>query len=478
MKYYWTRYGFKYPQTIVYMLQASEYNLKDYFSWLHRTDDFRSVVKRRQLHYTKKAVLLLGIVWLMLIVLYATALILFLFSLYLSEFLFILPAFLLFVLSPIIVAYGISIPLLVGQKLVQEPKQRQIISAASKILVRHPALKIAVAGSYGKTTAKEVLSTIIGEGKKVARTPGNMNTPLGIARFTTALKGDEDIIIFELGEERVGDIKTLCELVRPDIGIITGINEAHLSSFKTLDRTVATIFELSDYLGDKPLYKNKESELVAAKLKKGDKLAYDCAGVNGWKISNVTTSIQGTSFTTRKDDRIITARTKLIGAYNIGIIAAVIDIADSVGLSVAQIKSGIEKTVPFEHRMQPRNFHGAWIIDDTYNGNSQGMRVGLDLLKTLPAKRRIYVTPGLVGLGDKTKQIHQVVGSQIAESADVVVLMKNSVTDYILEGLKTGNFKGKTILIDDPLEFYNNLDSFVAGGDIVLMQNDWTDNYA
>ena len=100
------------------------------------------------------------------------------------------------------------------------------------------------------------------------------------------------------------------------------------------------------------------------------------------------------------------------------------------------------------------------------------------LLKGLDAKRRIYVTPGLVEQGDKNREIHEQIGLQIAKVADVVVLMQNSVTDYICNGLKNGKYKGQLIIIDDPLEFYTNLDHFVVKGDIVLMQNDWTDNFA
>jgi len=87
------------------------------------------------------------------------------------------------------------------------------------------------------------------------------------------------------------------------------------------------------------------------------------------------------------------------------------------------------------------------------------------------------VTPGLVEQGSKTQEVHEEIGARIASSVDVVVLMQNSVTEYIKAGLKKRNFKGKLLEVSDPLQFYTNLDQFVAAGDIVLMQNDWTDNY-
>jgi len=478
MKYYWTRFCPSYPQTIIYMLQCSEYRPKDYFAWLHRSTNFRLVMKRRKLDYTRKAILMLAVAWFILITTYIISLILFIQSIILVNLLFAILAIILFIISPLVIAYGIAVPLWLGQKFIQEPKERKMIEAARQIIVKHPALKIAVAGSYGKTTAKEILQTILSQGKRVVATPGNMNTPIGISKFVQTFDGSEEIIIFELGEERVGDVRKLCDLTHPDIGIITGINEAHLSSFGTIDHTIATIFELEDYLGDKPLYKNRESQLVASKIKDSDKLAFSRNGINGWQISDIKTDIHGTTFKAKKDSKTILAHTKLLGFHNVGIIATAISIADFVGLTPAQITAGIKETEPFEHRMQPKHLHGAWVIDDTYNGNSEGVQAGLLLLKELEAKRRVYVTPGLVEQGDKTREIHEKIGKQIAKVADVVVLMRNSVTDYISDGLHDGKFGGQLLIIDDPLEFYNNLDHFVVGGDVVLMQNDWTDNYA
>jgi len=460
------------------MLQGSEYRIKNYFTWLNRSDDFRKIVKRRKLDYTKKAGLLLATVWVILSVIYVTVIALLMIAIIAINFTLGLIAVAMFVISPLFVSYLIVVPLWLGKKIVQEPSERKLVASAYRIFADHSALKIAIAGSYGKTTAKEILSTILSQGKKVASTPGNMNTMIGISRFAASLDGNEDIIVFELGEEKVGDVRDLCDLVQPDLGIITGINEAHLSSFGTLDMTVATIFELGDYLGDRPLYKNSESPLVSAKIINNDKLAFSRRGVNGWNVDKAETDISGTSFIIEKGSKTMFAHTGLLGLHNVGIIAAAIDIADSIGLTIPQITSGVKETKPFEHRMQPRRVDGAWILDDTYNGNSEGVQAGLRLLKSLGAKRRIYVTPGLVEQGDKNREVHEKMGQQIAEVADVVVLMQNSVTDYIANGLQKGKFDGRLIIVDDPLEFYTNINHFVVSGDVVLMQNDWTDNFA
>lgn len=468
----WTRYSLSYLKAVLYMLQASEYRLGDYLSWLHQTTDFQAVMKRGQLDKTTKIKLLAVALWLLALIILTVAI-----ALVAAGGWLILAGVVLLLITPWILAYGIVVPLWLGQVLIQRPKERQLIATAKQTLSRHSATRIAIAGSFGKTTAKEVLATVLGEAKKVAATPGNMNTMIGTSRFIESLSGDEEIIIFELGESHVGDVAELCDLVRPDIGIITGINEAHLATFGTIDKTIATIFELRDYLGDKPLYKNLESELVRQNIEAGDALAYGQYGVNGWQVSDVKTSLHGTEFCVEKGSQTIWARSGLIGNHNIGILTAAIDLATSFGLSPTEIAEGLKKIQPFEHRMKPRQIHDAWVIDDTYNGNIEGVAAGLKLLKQLPAKRRVYVTPGLVEQGSATKQIHEKMGRLIAEATDVVVLMQNSVTDYISAGLQEAGFKGRVMLIEEPLEFYTNLEHFVAAGDVVLMQNDWTDNY-
>lgn len=462
------RYSLKFPIVILYMLQASEYVVSDYIKWVRRTKDFRTVMKRQELTWTPK-IKLLALVELAIAVALG-------FALYFALGIFI--AIIVFaLLLPWVLMYGIVVPLLLGEVLIQKPKTRRMAAAARQKIAKHPGLKIAVAGSFGKTTAKEVLKAVLSEGKKVAATPGNMNTVIGNSRFIMKLDGDEDIIVFELGEARVGDVKELCELVQPQMGIITGINEAHLSTFGTVENTITTIFELQDYLGDKPIYKNKESVLLRTRLKADDPRAYDKSGVGSWKVSDIHTTIQGTHFTLTKGKKRIKVESQLLGEHHVGLLAAVVAIADDLGMSMAQIEAGLAKTKPFEHRMQPYKLAGAWVIDDTYNGNSEGVEAGLKLLKGLEAKRRIYVTPGLVEQGDQTHDIHQKIGEQIAKAADVAVLMQNSTTQDIMRGLEKAGFKGKVQVVADPLTFYTHLEYFVAAGDVVLMQNDWTDNY-
>ena len=143
------------------------------------------------------------------------------------------------------------------------------------------------------------------------------------------------------------------------------------------------------------------------------------------------------------------------------------------------IQTGIEKIVPFKHRMEPRiDASGVITIDDSYNGNPDGVRTIIDFLSLVKNHQRLYVTPGLVEMGIRTKEVHREIGRHLAKAKiEKVILVKNSVTGYIEEGLKEENYKGELIWFNDSLSVFRALPHLTVSGDVVLLQNDWPDQY-
>lgn len=467
----------RYVVAIVYMLQSTEYEVRPYLAWLRRVQDFTKVMYRRELHKTRPAMLLLvGLsLGMSLQVVLGVALI---WVGYDSDRVVLTVIGTLAVATyPFVWAYGVVILLVIGRALVINPKQKRRIARSGKIFADHKGRKIAVAGSYGKTSMKELLVTVLSEGKRVAATPANKNVALSHAQFAEKLTGDEDIVILEYGEGRPGDVEHFAEVTKPNEAIITGIAPAHLDHYPSLEAAATDIFSVSTYVGDEHTYVNANSEGVASFLKSGMH-AYSEKGALGWNVSAVEISIHGTSFRMHKGSQELVIESHLLGRHHVGPLAFVAAYADKQGLTKEQIEAGTKKTKPFEHRMEARNLHGAWLLDDTYNGNIDGMKAGLALLGELPAKRKIYVTPGLVDQGIETARVHSELGQAIARTKpDLVVLMDNSATTQIQQGLEHAGYEGKVQIEDRPLEFYNNLEHFVAAGDVIMLQNDWTDNY-
>ncbi len=470
-------YSWRFPTVLVYMLQNTEYQAGPYLRWFWETTHFERVMYRRKLDRTKAARLLLLALRLGILLQIVAGLVLM--WLWWRQDLAGGMAFgaALLVVYPVLWAHLVVLPLELGRFLIVKPQQRRAIRASRKIFADFQGIKIAVAGSYGKTTMKELLNTVLSEGKKVAATPSNKNVSISHARFAQKLAGNEDILIIEYGEYGPGDVRRFAGITQPTHAIITGVAPAHLDKYKTLAAVGHDIFSVADSVPADHLYINGESPDALQFVKAGQQL-YSAKNALGWKITGIRINLDGTRFTMQKGKEKMELQSGLLGHHQIGPLALVAALAHEFGLSPKQIQAGIAKTRPFEHRMEPYQLAGAWIVDDTYNGNIEGIRSGLQLLKELPGRRKIYVTPGLVDQGKESAIIHQTMGRLIADAKpDVVVLMKHSVTEDIRKGLEAAGYKGELVIEDDPLNFYTNMQLFVATGDLVMMQNDWPDNY-
>lgn len=452
---------------LVYMLQQVEYNPYKFFSWVVRLPNVTKVMQRQTIVWTSKARAL--VVLLSLVHFFYLAMTILYFLLHplvgLVAYMFI-PVFL--------ILFTFFVVLFVWQYF-EEPRRTTLIRKSSRLFRQHPGIKIAVAGSYGKTSMKELLYAVLSEGKKVAASPGNKNVPISHAAWIKKLDGDEEVLIIEYGEGAPGDIKKLAKLTRPTYGVITGLAPNHLDEYKHVSAVAKDLLSLADFVDPKKLYISADS---FKDYDTSDFRQFNTVGVRGWTVQNVKVDYTGTTFSLIKGKKHIKVTSGLLGMHQVGPLAVAAILGDELGLTVKQIETGLSKTAPYEHRMQPRKQHGAWVIDDTYNGSLEGFRAGLALLSQLPAKRKMYVTPGLVEQGEETERVHIEIGELIARAnPDRVVLMKNSVTGSIVSGLESGGYQGEIQIETNPLLFYTNLDQVIAAGDLILMQNDWTDNY-
>lgn len=470
-----SRYSVRYVPALVYILQASEYKLGAYFEWYFRVKNFSRVQQRKTLVKTPKALLLVLLGWVLLLAMYAASVVIFFGNAGVVSYVLGVLALLL---SPYLLPYILVIPLFLINLVVQKPIEHFIIKSAKQKLAEHKGFKIAIAGSFGKTSMREILKTVLSEGKKVAAPPHSYNTPLGISKFIQNLQGDEEILLFELGEYYPGDVRTLCELVQPDLGVITGVNEAHLEKFKKIERTVATIFELADFLGGKPVYVNAENALAKAAVAQSH-ILYSREGVENMQIKDASTSLEGTSFTLSIENSEMVYSSQLLGLHQVGPLGAAVAIAMKMGLSEESIKAGVAKTKPFDHRLEPKvDGHGVTILDDSYNGNPDGVKAVIDFLASLKGKRRFYVTPGLVEVGSRTEDVHIQIGKWLATAEiENIVLIRNSVSKYIEVGLEKSGYNGKIWWFDNALAAFAALPNITLEGDVVLLQNDWPDQY-
>lgn len=468
----------KFPSYFVYMLQQVEYEPYKYATWLVRIirsgQPFSSVMKRKSLVYTSRAKMLLLVIYTFLLVYVATVILILINVSIIWKILLVISLPVTATILTIFVLYVIA---WCAHKLIVIPEHRKLTAQAREIFFQHKGVKIAVLGSYGKTTMKELLATLLIEERKVAATKGNMNVLVSHAGYAKQLTGDEDVLILEFGEGAPGDIEKMADMFRPDYAVITGLAPNHLDHYPDLAAVAEDLLNIYNFVDASQVYVNGDSVMLREYLPK-NALCYTKEGLLDWSVSNVQLGISTLQFNLNRNNSLMHLQSSLIGAHQIGPIVAASVLAVNLGLSPKSIELGVANAVPYEHRMQPRFLQGAWLIDDTYNGNLEGMQAGLKYLHAIEAKRKWYVTPGLVDQGSETERVHNELGKAIANSQpDIVVLMDNSVRPIIQRAMESNGYKGNIIIEPDPLKFYTGLEHIIVAGDVVLMQNDWTDNY-
>ncbi|MDR3085274.1 MAG: UDP-N-acetylmuramoyl-tripeptide--D-alanyl-D-alanine ligase [Christensenellaceae bacterium] len=354
---------------------------------------------------------------------------------------------------------------------------------AQRMLHDSPGLiKIGITGSYGKTSTKFILGTILSERYKTLVTPSSYNTPMGVTRvIREQLKPEHEVFVAEMGARHRGDIREMCELVPPDIGVLTSVGPQHLETFGSIETVAATKFELIEAIGDEGhaffaadggwsevLYAQARVPKTLAGLKENASVRAKAASV----------SPEGSSFTLVSPAGEIECQTRLLGRHNVQNICLCAAVALHLGLSLDEVARGIAKLQPVEHRLQLlRGAGGVTVIDDAFNANPEGAKAALDVLMGFEG-RRIVVTPGMVELGSEEEARNREFGRQMAGVADVALLIGKRRAQPILEGLLEKGFNEESAHCLDDLA---GATAFLARegrpGDVVLFENDLPDNY-
>lgn len=361
---------------------------------------------------------------------------------------------------------------------------RYYIRDAERMLRERPDLKvIGVTGSFGKTSMKYYLQTLLQDRYNVLVTPGNFNTPLGVTRTVREyLKPVHEIFICEMGARRTGEIREICDIVHPDMGIITSVGPQHLETFHSMENIQKTKFELADALpAGGMLFLNGDNQYIqemAAKYPDGI-LYYSERSGAGYAAKDVSVSRFGTDFTVvTPEGESERFQMKLIGRHNVINVTGAIAAAHSLGISLRDLRVPVRKIQPVEHRMQMREYGSATLIDDAYNSNPVGSRAAVETLNMFEGIR-ILVTPGMVELGEKEKEYNRQFGAFAADCCDYILLVGKKHTEPIMQGALQKGFPAEKCLAFDRLEEAMTYAGAVRGEGhkYILLENDLPDNY-
>lgn len=351
---------------------------------------------------------------------------------------------------------------------------------AKKRLNRDDLIKIAITGSYGKTSVKNFLDAILSQKHNVLATPENYNTPMGIAKAVNMLEDTHQVFIAEMGARRVGDIKRLMKIVNPQYSILTAINNQHLATFGSKENITkekcrvldvddgfcAISYELKDVAEQVLTKKNVIPESIYVGL--------DC-GADIY-AANLKVDKTGSEFDIVIGDEIYPAKTQILGVHNVKNILLAVAIAIKLDVEIPLILSAIQTLTPIPHRLELIEGSGVAIIDDSYNSNPSGAKCALETLSLFDT-RKVVMTPGLVELGASERDENYALGREIAECADVVLLIGGERIEPIKRALRDCGFGGEVKTYESLKSCEKDFVNTLKMGDTLLILNDLPEIY-
>ncbi len=359
---------------------------------------------------------------------------------------------------------------------------KHYINDAKKLLSSSDAKVIGITGSYGKTSVKYYLSTLLKSKYNTLMTPESYNTPMGVViTIRSSLSALNEVFVCEMGAKRVGEIKEICDIVYPELGIITSVGPQHLETFKSLDNVKKTKFELADSLPvNGTLFVNADDENIMSYIGDRKHIGYSVKGNGDYNAEIISLGEKGTTFkVTSPAGECEEFSTKLIGMHNVLNITGAIAVANSMGIDMKRLKAQVSKLEQVPHRLELVKKGNDLIIDDAYNSNPTGTKAALETLSYFEGMK-ILLTPGMVELGAKQEELNREFGKNAAKVCDYVILVGKHQTEPIYTGLKDENYSEDKIFVAETFsEAITHAYGLNAKGErkIILLENDLPDNY-
>ena len=349
---------------------------------------------------------------------------------------------------------------------------------------RKDLIRIGITGSWGKTSVKFILGTILEEKYHTLVTPSSYNTPMGVTKvIRSSLEPGHRVFVAEMGARHVGDIKEMCRLVHPVYGVLTSVGPQHLDTFRTVERVAKTKYELMDAIPTEGHCFFADDGGICRDLYEKTGKPKSIAGLDSGRddvwAEDIAVTPEGSRFLLCTRSGKTPCSTRMLGELNIRNILLCASVALELGLTPEQIARGIAKIKPVEHRLELiDNPGGITIIDDAFNSNIRGAEQAFQVLKSF-SPTRIVITPGMVELGAAEQEMNRRFGEMMCGCCDIAVLVGKKRSAAIREGLAAGGFPEENIHVADTLDdAAAYMRSVVKPGDIVLFENDLPDNYS
>jgi UDP-N-acetylmuramoyl-tripeptide--D-alanyl-D-alanine ligase len=334
---------------------------------------------------------------------------------------------------------------------------------------------VAITGSNGKTTTREMTAAVVGQRFPTLASRENFNNEIGLPLTLLKLDHGHKCAVVELGMNAPGEIARLAEICMPDIGVITNIGPAHLEGVGSIEGVMHAKGELLDKIkagGTAVLNADDHRVLHLAEKASANVIFFGLSDEATSRAEAILETDRGISFTLVLPEETITIGLKIPGIFMVSNALAAAAVGYKLGLSAKDIKTGLEDFKPAGGRMNILHTdRGINLIDDTYNANPGSMEAALKTLSTLKKNNRgIFIAGDMFELGKHAKSMHETVGAMAASSNISKLYATGEFAISVADGAILGGMKSKNIFIGNKKEILNDLPGYLKTGDWVLVK--------
>jgi len=350
-------------------------------------------------------------------------------------------------------------------------------SLANAIRRASGAKVVAITGSAGKTTTKEVTAELLGARYHVVRNKGNFNNHIGLPLSLIELRTRPDMAVVELGMNHPGEIRTLVHVAEPDARVWTNVGEAHVGFFGSMDAIADAKAEILERATSATvLVANADDRRISTRIAgfPGHVRTFGIERDADVRASHVVDrGIDGTDAQVTTPHGAVALTTPLVGRGNLANVLAGITVALEYGVPLPTIAEKVSTLRPASHRGEVlRLANGVVVIDDSYNASPTAMRRALEVLAATSARRRIAVLGEMLELGDSAAGLHADVGRAVAVAAvDALFAVGGAAAEALASAaIAAGLDRGRVRLFADSTEAGAAVADFVQSGDVVLVK--------
>jgi UDP-N-acetylmuramoyl-tripeptide--D-alanyl-D-alanine ligase len=334
---------------------------------------------------------------------------------------------------------------------------------------------VAVTGTNGKTTTKDMIADVLSSRFKVLKSPESYNNLIGVPLTLFQLSPRHQALVMELGMSCPGEIGTLTRVSNPSLGVITNIGPAHLESMLSVESIAKAKFELPQNMrSPKIMVLNADDHILAERIKEKRKdekvISFGIQRRADFSADGI--KINGNGYINFRINKELTLKLGVLGIHNIYNALAAFAVGIAFKLDPEQIKGRLERYVPSECRMELVLIRGIRVINDSYNANPASMSRALEtLIKMKTEGKRIAVLADMLELGEKAEDFHREMGRRAAQLGVDRLLVVGELARFIAEGAKEAGMSSQYVKsFENNQEVGSYLVENLKDGDLVLVK--------